>query len=238
MGAAEGGRVVVVRGRGVWRKRWSMWLRIMSKKLHKAFSQITYQLHAWHYPWSISSVLDQVPIVLRCKYTCAHPHTCIHNYSSPLAANTWANISLSLFLPLCIYLPQLIYIVFGGKSNDRNKTCQVSYQYGDLPSLAAVPPLQQTLASQPVISKPVFGEASLSEQWENIQCISIGRLWFLFVLHLLCLAIVHRNDSRVHCINSQTTWFLLDFVEIQSINVKHVSHFSFCLWLSPLLHSY
>lgn len=38
-----------------------MWLRIMSIKLHKAFSQITYQLCAWHYPWSISSVLDQVP---------------------------------------------------------------------------------------------------------------------------------------------------------------------------------
>lgn len=56
-----GGGEVVVRGRGVWRKRWSMWLRIMSKKLHKAFSQITYQLCAWHYPWSISSVLDQVP---------------------------------------------------------------------------------------------------------------------------------------------------------------------------------
>lgn len=49
------------RGRRVWRKRWIMWLRIMSKKLHKAFSQITYQLGGWHCPWSISSVLDLVP---------------------------------------------------------------------------------------------------------------------------------------------------------------------------------
>lgn len=97
-----GGGVAVERGRGVWRKRWSMWLRIMSKKLHKAFSQITYQLYAWHYPWSISSVLDQVPIVVQHKYTCTLPPTCIHN-NSPLAANTQANISLSLslfFLPI------------------------------------------------------------------------------------------------------------------------------------------
>ncbi len=122
------GGVVVVRGRGVWRKCWSMWLRIMSKKLHKAFSQITYQLYAWLYPWSISSVLDQVPIVLRCEYTCAHPHTRIHNPRSPLAANTWANVSLTLCLSLYLSSSQLIYIVFGSKGNGRNKICQVSYQ--------------------------------------------------------------------------------------------------------------
>lgn len=90
----------------------------------------------------------------------------------------------------------------------------------------------------PVISKPLFGEASLSEQWGSIQCISIGRLWFLFVLHLLCLAMVHRNDSRVHCINSQTTWFLSEFGgEIQSVNVEYMSRFSFCFLLLLLLHN-
>lgn len=171
------------------KKRWTMWLRVMSKKLHKAFSQITYQLHAWHYPWSISSVLDQVPVARRRKYVRTHTHTTVPLSPPSLSLSDW------------------IYIVLGGESNSRNKTCQVSYQYGDLLSLAAVPPLLQTQPDLPVISKPLFGEASLSEQWENIQCISIGGLWFLFVLHLLCLCMLHGNDSRVRCINLHAIWF-------------------------------
>lgn len=119
---------------------------------------------------------------------------CLSLCSFPLSFTESQSICLSV-----------IYIVFGSKSNGRNKTCQVSTTVTFRPWFAQ---LQQTQLVLSVISKPLFGEASLSEQWENIQCIAIGSLWFLFILHLLCLAIAHRNDSMVHCINSQTTWLL------------------------------
>lgn len=190
----------------------------MSKKLHKAFSQITYQLCAWHYPWSISSVLDQVPHRSAMQVHVRPPtqaYTSIHKQSSPLAENTWANMSLSLFLFVRIYLSlswSTLSMVIKAMAGTRPVKSQARVTFHPW-----LPPPRQTQLVLPVISKPVFGEASLSEQWENIQCISIGRLWFLFVLHLLCLAIVHRNDSRVHCINSQTTLFLLDFVGMLSV---------------------
>lgn len=140
--------------------------------------------------------------------------------------------SISLFLCICfVFCWCRLSLVVKAMAGTRFVKFQTTVTF--CPWFA---PLKQTQPVLHVISKPLFGEASLSEQWENIQCISIGRLWFLFVLHLLCLAIVHRNDSKVHGINSQTTWFLLDFVGIQSLNVKHESHFSFCLPLSPFLY--
>lgn len=111
---SSGGVGVAARGRRVWRKRWIMWLRIMSKKLHKAFSQITYHLGGWHHPWSISSVLDPVPHRSAVQVHVRPPtRVHIHSHSIPLAANTAANVFLSV--SFCPSLPpSLTYSSFFG----------------------------------------------------------------------------------------------------------------------------
>lgn len=107
---------VAARGRRMWRKGWIMWLRIMSKKLHKAFSQITYQLGGWHYPWSISSVLDPVPLSFRSASTRAptHPRAC-RQPQHPISSyqNQPMSSSLSHFVHLFLLLsPILSSLVF------------------------------------------------------------------------------------------------------------------------------
>lgn len=184
----DGGGEVLARGRGVWRKRWSMWLRIMSKKLHKALSQITYQLCAWHYPWSISSVLDQVPhrsaVQVHVRPS-AHTHTHIH--SGPLAAKTRAIASLCLSLPPSLPVHLSLFqpgsAVASCKSKAKNKTCQVSEL--ETPLVPAVGHSGKHSRRCPLSPDPVFGEASLSEQCGRIQCISIGK-----ALIFICSAFV------------------------------------------------
>ena len=165
-----------------------------------------------------------------------HTYTYIHNHRSPLAINTRHHFCLPFFSShfLCSSLSlrghTLTWVV-----KARNKICQVSYQYGDPMSLAAILSLEQAQLGLPVIFKPLFGEASLSEQWGNIQCISIERLWFLFVLHLLCPGMVHRTDSSVHFINCQTTWTSKKRLTLKMLNTVYELFLSLSFFCSLAL---
>lgn len=169
----DGGGEVLVRGRGVWRKRWSMWLRIMSKKLHKALSQITYQLCAWHYPWSISSVLDQVPhrsAVQVHVHPSAHTHTGIH--SGPLEGKktkkTGAIASLCLSLPPSpsAFISPPAGTELSPLVKAKQRTRPVKFQTWSPPLVPCCPPLRNTQPALPAISRP--------RVWRGISIRTVG----------------------------------------------------------------
>lgn len=88
-----------------------------------------------------------------------------------------------------------------------------------------------------LICRPMFGEASGSQLRGDGQCISMGRLGAFFALHLFCLASVHRIHSKVHGIAAHAHLLLTHARYFHTFNYKcSLANLRFWLMLNSMMN--